>query len=150
MTAESIRHDLPAPTEFYGGCPACGLCRGYFNIGRCHWGVCDRHQTKWLVGENLFPSWKEEDETTWQKNTDLLSNHRTARPIYPRGGDQENGILIAIRNWRAWFEQPFGGDLEGLGSEASVKFSREQFVQLLEDLEAVEDLIVQVIDTEFL
>ena len=45
--------------ECYGGCcPICGEHTYYFNMRSAHWGYCDEHKLKWLLGENLFSGWK--------------------------------------------------------------------------------------------
>jgi hypothetical protein len=48
--------------DYFGACPYCGKNDGYVNIGRSHWFKCDEHQTRWLVGSNLFSSWQYETE----------------------------------------------------------------------------------------
>lgn len=59
--------EFPAPV-FGGYCPECGRSDGILNVGREHWGRCSRHRVCWLVGENLFSSWKDEGPETWRAN----------------------------------------------------------------------------------
>ena len=68
-------------THRFGGCPECGDQDGYVNVGRSHWIVCDPHRTKWWVGENLFSSWRDEDEETWRKNKVMLAGYREVEPV---------------------------------------------------------------------
>jgi hypothetical protein len=49
-------------TEYFGGCPTCGKNNGYLNAGRSHRFYCVAHKTSWMVGANLFDSWRFETE----------------------------------------------------------------------------------------
>ena len=69
--------------EYFGGCPTCGKSDGYLNIGRDHWMVCHKHKTRWLVGSNLFSSWRDESEEDWDKNTQLMAGYAKVDPIDP-------------------------------------------------------------------
>ena len=74
----------PSRTECgFGECPHCCLNDGYLNVEREHWFFCHEHKTKWHVGANLFSSWREEDESTWQRNRFRLAEYRTVDPIVP-------------------------------------------------------------------
>jgi hypothetical protein len=64
------------PDEEFGWCPECGRSDGYLNIGRVHWYYCDAHRVKWCIGSNLFSSWRDEDEPTWQRNAQHLAPYR--------------------------------------------------------------------------
>lgn len=70
--------------EYFGGCPTCGKTDGYLNIGRDHWFVCDAHSAKWCIGSNLFSSWREQSEASWQENAKKLAGYQEVAPIYPR------------------------------------------------------------------
>jgi hypothetical protein len=38
-------------------------CENYcLNISRAHWMICDECRIKWLIGENLFSSWRKENK----------------------------------------------------------------------------------------
>jgi hypothetical protein len=80
--------DIPEKSydSYFGGCPQCGGTHGCMNIGRDHWFVCDDHKTKWLVGSNLFSSWREENEETWRQNAQRLADYVQV-PIGPARDD---------------------------------------------------------------
>src|SRR5690348_17591745 len=59
-------------TPYFGGCPYCHKTDGYINVGREHWFVCDQHQTKWRIGENLFSSWREETLAQQEAEQDAM------------------------------------------------------------------------------
>ena len=68
---------IPFPTiDYFGGCPKCGQHNGYLNVEREHWFYCERHRTKWCFGENVFSSWRYEDEATWRRNAHKLAAYR--------------------------------------------------------------------------
>jgi hypothetical protein len=51
--------------DHFHGCPECPPWRGpddVYNAGRAHLGVCHEHRTSWLLGSNLFDSWRDETE----------------------------------------------------------------------------------------
>ena len=83
MTAEVgdvVQFQRPVTTDsYYGGCPHCGQNDGYLNDGRDHWFFCDHHKAKWLVGSNLFSSWREEDDEVWRRNRFRLAEYITVR-----------------------------------------------------------------------
>ena len=68
---------------YFGGCPECGDTSGYLNIGREHWFVCDKHKTKWCIGENLFSGWRDETEAEWERNSDKLAGYNKVDPVSP-------------------------------------------------------------------
>ena len=70
-------------TEYFGGCPHCGKNDGYINFGRNHWMVCDKHETRWCVGSNLFSSWRDETEEDWEKNAQRMDGYTEVAPIAP-------------------------------------------------------------------
>ncbi len=57
---------------YFGGCPDCGDCDGYVNIGRSHWFLCDKHKVTWCVGSNLFSSWQHQTEDEQRKIYDQI------------------------------------------------------------------------------
>ncbi len=67
--------------HYFGGCPECGGTDGYMNVERVHFFVCDKHKTKWRIGENLFSSWHEETEADWQANAKRLASYREVKPM---------------------------------------------------------------------
>jgi hypothetical protein len=42
----------------FGVCPVCHKTDGYANAGRSHRFYCKEHKKSWLVGSNLFSSWR--------------------------------------------------------------------------------------------
>jgi hypothetical protein len=62
LKAEAISKLGFEVTEYFGGCPECGSQDGYLNIGQSHWVFCEKHQTRWCIGSNLFSSWRDETE----------------------------------------------------------------------------------------
>lgn len=71
----------PRVENYFGGCPECGDCTVVLNVGGNHWFVCERHQTKWCVGYNLFSSWREETQDLWERNAVQLSEMREVEPL---------------------------------------------------------------------
>lgn len=53
---------MTATDDYFGVCPECASHDGYRNAGKAHWFVCHEHRVRWLVGSNLFSSWKGETE----------------------------------------------------------------------------------------
>ena len=46
-------------------CPECPPDKGpdnIYNAGKAHRAACHTHRTSWLVGSNLFDSWRHETE----------------------------------------------------------------------------------------
>jgi hypothetical protein len=64
------------PSDHFGWCPECGRHDGCLNIGRTHWCYCDAHLVRWCIGENLFSSWRDEDEATWARNEMHIGSYR--------------------------------------------------------------------------
>jgi hypothetical protein len=59
-----------------GNCPVCGTNDGYLNLSRTHVFYCADHRVAWIVGTNLFNSWRQETEADWQRNEAKLSNFK--------------------------------------------------------------------------
>lgn len=79
-----IEFPRPITTDSYnGGCPHCGGCDRVLNIGRDHWALCKRHQTKWYHGSNLYSNWRHENESIWLENEYRLGGYMTVEPIWP-------------------------------------------------------------------
>ena len=69
----------------FGSCPECKCGASVVemrNVRRDHWCFCPVHKTRWLVGSNLFSSWRDEDEETWEENKRLLSECRLVEPRF--------------------------------------------------------------------
>jgi hypothetical protein len=69
-----------SPNGYFGLCPTCGQTDGYLNINRDHYFVCHEHKLRWLVGSNLFSTWRDEEPEVWQQNKALLSGYREIEP----------------------------------------------------------------------
>jgi uncharacterized Zn finger protein (UPF0148 family) len=105
-----------------GGCPYCGQNEGYMNIGRSHWDSCSKHKTKWLIGENLFSSWRDESPPVWKQNAQKLEGYKEVRPIYaapdqelidPRSPEQKAADELFFSSLR--YEPYDGPDILGQG-----------------------------------
>lgn len=68
---------------FCGRCPKCLREVSYVNVGRVHWGFCERHKLRWIIGVNLFSSWHDETENDWQRNLAILDTAEDVRPYFP-------------------------------------------------------------------
>ncbi len=64
-------------------CPLGHASDGHLNLGRQHWGVCHEHRLRWLIGENLFSAWRDEDPARWRKAAQLLDDHAVIEPWVP-------------------------------------------------------------------
>jgi hypothetical protein len=78
--------------DYFGRCPICGSAGTCLNVRKVHWFVCLAHQVKWCYGENLFSTWRFEDEATWDRHAQFLD---TCREVTPDHGD-----AIAPEPWR--------------------------------------------------
>jgi hypothetical protein len=68
---------------YFGGCPRCGGDDGFINVRRAHFFLCEQHKTAWVIGANVFSSWRDEDEATWEKNARMLKEHYTeVEPVH--------------------------------------------------------------------
>lgn len=51
--------------DHWWGCPECPTSKGpddVYNAGRTHVAACHTHRTTWILGANLFSSWRDETE----------------------------------------------------------------------------------------
>jgi hypothetical protein len=62
--------------HYFGHCPVPGHENHCLNIGRSHWMVCDQCKIKWLIGENLFRSWREEGQDIWKANAERITDYK--------------------------------------------------------------------------
>ncbi len=69
--------------DYWGACEFCGCNDGYLNIYREQWFICHAHRTKWMIGENLFSSWGDQDEALWLDTQRQLRDYSEIVPIYP-------------------------------------------------------------------
>ncbi len=84
--------ELPVKSHF-GDCPKCKKNDGHLNIGRSHWFYCKRHRVKWRAGDDIFPNWKHEDETTWKQNEELLNFFLEIEPYVAWNFSSDEEIL---------------------------------------------------------
>ena len=68
--------------DHLGLCPHCKRAPLILNVNRNHYGTCEQHKVKWLVGSNLFSSWREQSERDWARNAAVLSVYRKVDPFF--------------------------------------------------------------------
>lgn len=68
---------------YFGVCPTCELTDGYLNVGRAHFFVCHVHRVRWLIGDNLFSSWRFLSPDEWQANWDQIKEYEDILPYRP-------------------------------------------------------------------
>lgn len=62
-------------------CPVCWREMDHYrNVEKNHWGVCLHCKAIWLIGWNLYSSWKYEDHQTWEVNNAYLSQFKDVTP----------------------------------------------------------------------
>ncbi len=150
MTKKLIRLSTPLTVEWYGGCPHCGGSDGYLNIRNSHWGCCKEHRVKWLMGEDLFSAWQDEDASIWLENSIYLSDFDQAEPLRDPTSDvagSRRNIAFSLHNWRAWILASAGADIdpEDRREDTVIAFSDGQLMALLGDLMAAEEAIEHLI-----
>lgn len=56
---------------------SCGCGRrfgdSYLNVGQTHYAICETHRCYWAAGANLFSCWRDENETVWSRNREILA-----------------------------------------------------------------------------
>jgi len=81
--AKPVAQRFDGPFE---GCPYCHSDEGFHqhvNVERFNYVLCTRHGLYWLLGENLFSSWRDETPETWRKNKLLLDGFKFIEPFTP-------------------------------------------------------------------
>jgi len=76
---KDLKHE---PCSEFGACPECGKCDCYMNVNRNHWLVCHEHKYKWCAGLDLFGTWRDENDDTWDANAEHLAGYATVIPRY--------------------------------------------------------------------
>ena len=77
-------------------------------MGGHHFVVCKRHRLAWYVGANLFSSWRDEDEATWDRNEEVIRTCREVEDPYPpvtlsmRIHYRIHCFLRGCRHWWWW------------------------------------------------
>jgi hypothetical protein len=76
---------------YFGLCPTCHKTDGYINVGRSHWFLCDEHKVKWLIGANLFSSWRHESEEDQRKiyYDRGVDKYKEVEPFYSEPTEEE-------------------------------------------------------------
>jgi hypothetical protein len=78
-----IYNDASYVEDHFGNCPTCRRSHGCRSVGPDHWYVCHVHKTKWLVGSNLFSTWKHLSDVEHFENARLLSGYTEVQPVRP-------------------------------------------------------------------
>lgn len=94
-TERSDVSDAVNPPDAFGGCPVCGGNDGFLIVGRAHWFMCNKHKTKWRIGDNWFRRWRWETEDIWQDNAKLLSEYQEVPFVTSREpkSDTRNAVI---------------------------------------------------------
>jgi hypothetical protein len=67
--------------NYFGDCPKCGRTDGYLNYRSNHAFVCHGCKTFWVIGANLFSSWKYENEEIWEENLRMIEDYEEVEPL---------------------------------------------------------------------
>jgi hypothetical protein len=81
MIGDAKAPDAPPPPQVapqFLTCPGCGENGTWLNVRSAHWCVCTDCELKWPIGFNLIPSWQDETEETWKRNSRLLAGYSAA------------------------------------------------------------------------
>ena len=65
--------------HYFGHCGVPEHDNYYLNIGRAHWMACDECRIKWFIGENLFSSWRRQNEMIWNENAERIRKYGTVK-----------------------------------------------------------------------
>lgn len=72
----------PDPHHFHG-CPECPPSKGpdnIYNAGRAHRAACHTHRMSWLLGSNLFSSWRNETEAEQRERFREIEDYEDLTP----------------------------------------------------------------------
>ena len=72
----------PAKETYFGLCPDCHAEPAIRNVNRTHVAHCEKCRVKWIIGANLFSSWRDETEADWKDSASLLSGFREVQPYF--------------------------------------------------------------------
>lgn len=87
-------NQLPEP-NYFGDCSTCHQNDGCLNVGKTHWYVCHTHKVRWMVGANLFDSWRHETQEDWQRNAEKIGDYQEIEALH-RWTPPENNPNKAI------------------------------------------------------
>lgn len=72
-----------AESGHLGMCPICRHTDGFVTVRDEFWMVCHEHRKRWLLGRNILPKSRLENEETWTRNKKRIADYEVAKPIYP-------------------------------------------------------------------
>ena len=72
----------PAKETYFGLCPDCHAEPAIRNVNRTHVAHCEKCRVKWIIGANLFSSWRGESEADWEANAAFLVDFREVEPYF--------------------------------------------------------------------
>src|SRR4051794_9837805 len=82
----------------FGGCPVCGGNDAYLNLGREQWCYCEAHRTRWIIGSNLFSSWRDETPETWERNAEFFADFGIVESINPPRGVAVEAVPAGVND----------------------------------------------------
>ena len=89
---------------YFGVCPTCHRTDGYLNVGAAHWFCCHAHAVRWYVGDNLFSSWRLENEVNWAGNEALMKGYTDITNSEYRGEyDVQSDVDLSDAALERWF-----------------------------------------------
>lgn len=90
--------------DYFGLCPVCHKSNYILNVHASHYMVCHTHKLFWCLGSNLFSGWKEEPESEWRKNWELLQDYgEVAEPFFWPGNPFNHGEATPADNEESSF-----------------------------------------------
>lgn len=84
--------------DVVGGCSYCGRYSEVLNVGRTHFAICEPHNVYWIVGANLFSSWRHESQAIHDANSLRLEAMTRDRDPLPSAEGLERQRML-----EAWF-----------------------------------------------
>jgi hypothetical protein len=109
---------LPWMDDHFGNCPHCHKTDGCYSVERDDWYVCHTHRTKWLIGSNLFSSWRDMREQDFLANAYRLAGYREVKPWLPDNAQMQRLRLVdGTQHGPDPYEADFGPSVEGNGSK---------------------------------
>lgn len=66
--------------EYYFGTCSCGKEPKYFNYERTNWMYCSKCKEMWLLGSNIFTSWRNENKKIWKVNYEKHKKYKIIEP----------------------------------------------------------------------
>jgi len=94
MTTNETQTTDAGCNDYFGVCPVCGKEPEFRNVDRSHWAYCKADGVKWLIGSNLFSSWRGETKVDWAKNAKFLGNFTEVQPGFPDSEKTKAGCAV--------------------------------------------------------